>query len=187
MAASPDASLIAKVRAGDVEAFEGLVTRYKGLVFSTVCRILADRDSAADVVQDAFVKAFASIRGLNDPAAFRGWLLRIATNEALRHLRERKPELLADEGAAAGQQAPWSTPAGSVDETINKRMTARHIEHCIGKLPAIYRAALLMRFYGQLPYKDISEALGITLANVKFRIHHGSRLLRGLLTREELS
>ncbi|MBI4871272.1 MAG: sigma-70 family RNA polymerase sigma factor [Candidatus Riflebacteria bacterium] len=181
MPALPDATLISRVRAGDADAFEGLVTRYKGLVYSTVARILADRDAAGDVMQEAFVKAYGAVGGLQDPGAFKAWLLRIATNEALRHLREKRPELLSDEAPAASQSA-WQRGVGSVEDAISRRVTGQRIESGLARLPAIYRATLVMRFYGQLPYKDIAQSLGITLANVKFRIHHGTRLLRGILS-----
>lgn len=184
MTAPSDASLIARVRAGEPDAFEGLVTRYKGLVFSTVARIVGDRDAAGDVAQEAFIRAYSGLGTLSDAAAFKAWLLRIAANEAFRWMKERRPELLTEEPAATAQKA-WGGPPQEIDEALAGRMTARAIEAGIARLPATYRAALTLRFYGRLPYKEIADSLGITLANLKFRIHHGSRLLRGMLGRDE--
>ncbi|MBI2945133.1 MAG: sigma-70 family RNA polymerase sigma factor [Candidatus Wallbacteria bacterium] len=183
MASPADALLIARVKAGDTTAFEGLVTRYKGLVFSAVTRILADKDAAGDVMQEAFIKAYSALGKLEDTGAFKPWLLRIAANEAFRYLKERRPELLADEPPAA--QQPWAPPGGSPEETLGRKLTVANVERAIAKLPPTYRAALILRFYGHLAYKEIADSLGITLANVKFRIHHGGRMLRAVLGRED--
>ncbi|MBI3891913.1 MAG: hypothetical protein HY303_10340, partial [Candidatus Wallbacteria bacterium] len=105
-------------------------------------------------------------------------------NEAFRYLKEKRPELLAEEPSTA-QQA-WAPPGGSVEETVSRKFTVQRVEAGIARLPATYRAALVLRFYGKLPYKEIADSLGITLANVKFRIHHGGRMLRAILGREDL-
>ncbi len=179
MPPAPDDSLISRVKAGDSAAFEGLVTRYKGLVFSTIFRIVSDRDAASDVMQEAFFKAYSGLGQLQDPRAFRSWLMRIAANESLRYVRQRRPELMEED--AAQEASAFSAVAPSPEQAVENQWTLRAVEDAIEQLPVTYRAALLLRFFNQLPYSEIAAALDITLANVKFRIHHGVRLLRARL------
>ena len=87
-----DADLISRVRHGDVEAFNLLVSRWEKRVFNYLLRLTGSPDDAMDLSQDAFLKAYQNIRKLDDPARFGPWLYRIAHNEAYSLFRKRRPE-----------------------------------------------------------------------------------------------
>ena len=88
-----DADLIARVRRGDVEAFNLLVSRWEKRVYNYLLRLTAKPEDSLDLCQDVFLKAYQNIRKLDDTARFGPWLFRIAHNEAYSLFRKRKPEV----------------------------------------------------------------------------------------------
>ena len=91
MAADPDEELVARSRAGDLEAFASLVERHRDVVFRVAARIVGPED-AADVSQDAFLRAFNRLDRFRGEGPFRAWLLQITHNAALREAGVRRPE-----------------------------------------------------------------------------------------------
>ena len=92
---TPDADLVLAAQGGDISAFEPLYRRYLGPVYDFAARTMKDRDAAADVTQDAFIKAQQRIGQLRDPAAFRPWLYAIVRNETIASFRSRSRNLRA--------------------------------------------------------------------------------------------
>ena len=92
-----DADLIARVRKGDVEGFNLLVSRWEKRVFNYLLRLTGNPDDSLDLSQDVFLKAYQNIRKLDDTARFGPWLFRIAHNEAYSGFRKRRPEVAAPE------------------------------------------------------------------------------------------
>ena len=92
-----DPDLIARVRKGDIEAFNLLVSRWEKRVFNYLLRLTGNPDDSLDLSQDAFLKAYQNIRKLDDTARFGPWLFRIAHNEAYSSFRKRRPEVSPEE------------------------------------------------------------------------------------------
>ncbi len=92
-----DADLIARVRKGDIEGFNLLVSRWEKRVFNYLLRLTGNPDDSLDLSQDVFLKAYQNIRKLDDTARFGPWLFRIAHNEAYSSFRKRRPEVAAPE------------------------------------------------------------------------------------------
>lgn len=101
-----DADLISRVRRGDIEAFNLLVSRWEKRVFNYLLRITGRPEDAMDLSQEAFLKAYQNIRKLDDPARFGPWLYRIAHNEAHTLFRKRRPETALEDVAAERNPAP---------------------------------------------------------------------------------
>jgi len=87
-----DADLISRIRKGDIEAFNILVSRWEKRVFNYLLRLLGSPDDALDLSQEVLLKAYQNIRKLEDPARFGPWLFRIAHNESYSFFRKRRPE-----------------------------------------------------------------------------------------------
>ena len=101
-----DAVLVEQARAGDQEAFAALYDRYFDAVYDFVARMLRNRDEAADVAQDTFLKAMGALPRLTDPGRVRSWLFSIARNTALNHIersRRSRPLVMVDED---GEEVP---------------------------------------------------------------------------------
>ena len=107
----PDASLVARVQAGDLEAFEELVIRHSRRVHRTLVGIVGNVQEAQDAFQETFLKAFRYIGSFEGRSTFSRWLLSIASNTALQCLRERKPLESFDE-EDHGEDVPPPTRSG---------------------------------------------------------------------------
>gem|GEM_PF-6472225 len=102
-----DEILVGKVKAGDTESFEILVSRYQQKLFSFIYRMILSREDALDIAQETFVAAFRSIEGFRGDAKFSSWLYRIASNKSLDFLRRSKktPAVIPELGAGAWDRA----------------------------------------------------------------------------------
>jgi RNA polymerase sigma factor (sigma-70 family) len=119
-----DADLISRIRKGDIEAFNILVSRWEKRVFNYLLRLLGSPDDALDLSQEVLLKAYQNIRKLEDPARFGPWLFRIAHNETYSFFRKRRPETsldedptLLDRAAAPGSASNWPMSTASANRT----------------------------------------------------------------------
>ena len=182
----PDAELVRKAQAGDLEAFEVLVERHSKRVYRTLVGLLGSPEEARDAMQDTFLKAFQHLAGFQGRSKFSTWLLTIASNAGLQRLRERRPMESLDDDGPEGEEGfrPRQVRAWTDDpEQLYSQAEVRSlIENCLKKLPAKYRVVVLLRDFEQLSAEDAAAALGLGIPALK------SRLLRGrLMLREALS
>ena len=176
-----DLILIERARAGDLDAFNDLVTLYQDQLFALIVRMVPDRDQASDVVQEAFFSAYRNL------ARFRGgsvksWLNRICVNAAMdtQRLRKRRPVQpypeLDDE--------TWQPPAGDSADPERIALTAersRAINDAMAQITDDQRIAIVMYDVEGYDYGEIAEMSGVSLGTVKSRIHRGRLALRALL------
>ena len=164
--ASSDAGLVEAARGGDNGAFEELHERYWRVVRAVLLGTLAAAD-ADDALQDVFVTALTRLRSLREPAAFAGWILRIARNRAA-DLRRRSPA-----GRVRELDERYGTP-----ETATDSAEAARALRAIRSLPEAYRETLLMRLVEGLTGPEIAERTGLTPGSVRVNLHRGIQLLR---------
>jgi len=184
--ADPDAESVAKVRSGDLNAFEELINRHSRRVYRTLVGILGNPDDARDAMQDTFLKAFQHLGEFEQRAKFSTWLVSIATNTGLQRLRERRHlESLDDaggeseEGFRPRQIQAW---AEDPEELYSQTEMRALVEKTVMKLPAKYRVVLVLRDMEQLSTEEAAAALGLGIPALK------ARLLRGrLMVREALA
>jgi RNA polymerase sigma-70 factor (ECF subfamily) len=166
---------------GDEAAFGTLVERYRTLVISLVRRFAPRPEDAADLAQQAFLRALeASGRvfsrwRMTSPTPFRSWLVRIALNLAKNHARQGyrwRPALLTEVEEAAAD--PRETP----QESLERRERERSLRAAVLALPRRQREVLALRVDGGLPFRDIAETLGITENNAKVQFHHAVKRLK---------
>jgi RNA polymerase sigma-70 factor (ECF subfamily) len=176
-----DLILIERARAGDLAAFNDLVSAYQDQLFSLVARMVPDRDQAADAVQEAFFSAFRNLGSFRG-GSVKSWLSRICVNAAMDAQRSQKrrpfnpyPEL-EDESwqPRAGDEAdPERTAVG------NER--SRALADALARITADQRAAIVLFDIEGYDYAEIATMTGVSLGTVKSRIHRGRLSLRGLL------
>src|SRR5437868_5582482 len=173
---SPDELLVVGAILGNLEAFEQLVLRYRPAVVR-LARSIVGSDDAEDVTQDALLLAFKALPGIEEPRKFAAWLSAITRHRALRftksettHLSRRVPldEALLEKIEALAQ--PFAEKER--DEQMIKALDS---------LPADYAMPLRLHFLDDMPLKRIGAFMGIPLSTVKWRIHHGKKLLRAKL------
>ncbi len=179
-----DADLVRKAQAGDLTAFEALVRRHHRRVYRTLVGMTGSREDAEDDLQGAFLKAYQHIRDFEGRSSFSSWLTRIAINEARQRLRARGRDAVIDEGAEVDEEfRPRETEAweDNPEQRYSKQELRELLEQEIVKLPAIYRAAVVLRDLEQLSTEEAASALGIEATTLKWRVHQGRLRLREAL------
>jgi RNA polymerase sigma-70 factor (ECF subfamily) len=168
-----ETDLIARVRKGDVEAFNVLVSRWEKRVFNYLLRLAGNPDNALDLSQEVFLKAWQNIRKLDDPARFGPWLYRIAHNEAFSLFRKRRPESASTE-AAEGETSileRHAAPAFPIEMTL--AVTA-----ALDRLNPDQREAVILKVYEGLKFDEMAEVLECPVSTVKSRLYTALELLK---------
>jgi RNA polymerase sigma-70 factor (ECF subfamily) len=164
-----DDELILLVQGGDRRSFDVLVKRYQRRIYYLALRMARDPDTADDLAQETFVKAYFAIGSFTVGRRFYTWLYRICMNLSINYLAKRKHAIPAsrfDEEDVLEREAPGP---GAVDELISKETTAR-IEAAIDSLSPKYKSVLVLRTYEDMSYEDIAATLGISVGTVMSRL-----------------
>jgi RNA polymerase sigma-70 factor (ECF subfamily) len=183
--------LVARLRAGDEEAFEILVRLYGGRLFATARRFVRIEDDARDAVQEAFLSAYRSIDRFEGGSSLSTWLHRIVINACLMKLRSasRRPEASIEEllprfdetGHRIAPEGAWPI---SAEQALLQDETRRRVRAAIERLPLQYRAVLMLRDIQEASTEEAAQVLGITPNAVKIRLHRARQALRTLLSPE---
>jgi RNA polymerase sigma-70 factor (ECF subfamily) len=176
-----DRALVERAVAGDLDAFNQLVALYQGYLFSLVVRVVNDRDSAADAVQEAFFSCYRNIDRFRGDS-FRSWLTRIALNAATDILRYRKRR--PADPFPEWEDDSWQPPAGedaSPEREAVRRSTVAIISNALAQITPDQRAAIVLFDVQGFDYQEIADMTHVSLGTVKSRIHRGRLAMRDLL------
>lgn len=157
-----DAALVNRVLAGDVAAFEALVGRHQRALYTVACRMLGNREDAADALQSALIKTYEHLGQFDPRHRFFSWIYRIVVNECLNMLRARRPE---------DALTPALMAAGTPYDTAADAERARQVQAALMQLTTDARTVVVLRHYGELSYDEIAETLGVPAKTVKSRLH----------------
>ena len=186
-----DEEIALQVRRGDDGAFDELVRRHQNRVYSIAFRMLNDAGDAADAAQEAFVKAYRSLRSYRGESSFSTWLCAIAVNLARNRLRQvrsrgRRPAVSLDEAGPNGEEplvermpSPQATPGEEAEREDLRRL----VRQSIAELPPDFSAAMVMRDVESMSYEDIAAALRCSLGTVKSRIARARAMVAQKLRR----
>jgi RNA polymerase sigma-70 factor (ECF subfamily) len=169
---------IARARAGDQAAFGRLVERYERSVYRTVYRMLRDRDEAAELTQEAMVRAWENLSRFRGDSPFAGWLSRIAIYLALNRLREKKRYVRPEDAArhdAVIDQTPAAGPSPLNELLLREAKEA--LRQALAELPDEFRVPLVLRLYEDFSYEQIAEALDIPIGTVMSRLYRARERL----------
>lgn len=189
---SDEAALIRELQAGSEEAYAWLIARYHQPIFSLLSRTVQDREAAADLTQEVFVKIFRGMSGFHGEASLRTWIYRIALREAsnqrrwwTRHKKQEVPieqELTETEsGAPLPLKDMLVDPAESpYDNAVHAQNRAR-VEAALSKVPEPFRTTLILRELDGFIYEEVAEMQGVSVGTVKSRLVRGRACLRTIL------
>jgi RNA polymerase sigma-70 factor (ECF subfamily) len=170
-----DEDVLARVSAGDIAAFELIMRRYNRRLFRAVRAILKDDGEVEDVIQEAYVSAYAHLADFSGRAKFSTWLTRIAIHEAFGRLRKRRRVEPWD--GTAGEDE-MMTPIPSPEKHASDGELRALLERVVDTLPEAFRTVFVLRAVEQLSVAETSEVLGIPEDTVKTRLHRARGLLQ---------
>ncbi len=177
-----DAAVVARVRAGDSEAFRTLVDRHARTIFRLACRMVGNEHDADDVVQETFLKAYRQIGRFESRANFGTWLYRIAVNCSLDLLRER-PRRAAEQPVADADDPPedCDDPSPSPERLALSTEVQAKVDAALTELSDAERAAFLLRHFEGQSIDEIGRALGLRTSATKHTVFRAVRKLRRAL------
>ena len=183
-----DKDIIARIIAGDKNAYGGIMRRYNQRMFRIARSIVTDDAAAMDIVQEAHIKAYTKLNEFRDSSKFFSWLATITRNEAFMYLRKHKREIsMADDVMQYFEHAETDhnegiridnkndRPDTALENTQLKKLIVKHID----RLPDDFRIVFVLRGIEQLSVKETAEILDIKEQTVKTRYFRAKRILRG--------
>jgi RNA polymerase sigma-70 factor (ECF subfamily) len=178
-----DAVLVRRTVAGDRGAFETLIRRYMGAVYALALREAPRRSDAEDIAQEAFVKAFDRLAELEDPAAFRGWVRRIAVNLARDAGRRKSRRMEVSDHTAGPDSADIEVASDdpSISQKLRLEEAREQVIEAIAGLPDDYSQVAAMRYIEGLDYREMGERLGLRPEALRKRLHRANLMLRRAL------
>lgn len=173
----PEARLTKAAALGNVGAFSELVRQYRAGVLRTAFGILGSAQEAEDVAQEVFIKAWNNLPGYRGRGSFASWLYRIAVNTSVDALRRHRDDIPLDDLQPASKE--------DLEESVLHRDVHERLRQVIRSLPPGARAALVLREYEQLSYREIADVLAIPIGTVMSRLHYARQALRKKLAPQE--
>ncbi|MFZ7102704.1 MAG: RNA polymerase sigma factor [Peptococcaceae bacterium] len=182
--------LITRSQSGDLDAFEELVAKYERKVYAIAYRFMGNPEDASDLSQEAFLKAYQSIKGFRQEASFSTWICRIVSNVCRDELRKLKrtnqtsldEEVWLEEGSVAKQlKDNGPTP----DQQCENNELKEYLQGLINNLSPEYRMVVILRDIKGYSYEEIAEIAGCSLGTVKSRLNRARKALRDKIILDE--
>src|SRR6266446_6421245 len=183
-----ETDLVKRCQAGDTEAFDELVTRYRTRIFGMIYNMVHNEQDAWDLAQDSFVKAWKSIKRFRRHSSFYTWVYRIVMNVTIDWLRKKQikgADSEFDDSIQVKEIDPASRTVPKADPLPHERMERREIrakiDNAIGQLSPEHRAVILMKEIEDMQYHEIAETLGCSIGTVMSRLFYARKKLQNLL------
>jgi RNA polymerase sigma-70 factor (ECF subfamily) len=176
----PDSKVVQRVLEGEKELFEILLRRYNQRLFRVIRSYIHSEDDTRDIMQDAYVKAYLKLQQFNNQSSFSTWLIRIAINEALQHIRKNK-RLVTNYGKTESLENVFQLPDTNQmnpEKQAIKTETRALVEQAVDRLPEKYKLVFVLHQVEGLSNPEIAECLELTDSNVKVRLHRAKNLLK---------
>lgn len=173
---------IQKVKKGNQQAFEPIVSYYQNRIYYHCYRMTGCAHEAEDLAQEAFVRAYVNIDSFDERRKFSTWLYRIATNVTIDRLRKRKPDHFLEQPIRGTDHLTLYSQLASEEnipeDEIERLELQEQIHKHILSLSSIYRSVIILRYIDDLSLKEISAILDIPVGTVKTRLYRGREALR---------
>lgn len=174
-----DADLAQLAAGGDRQAYGILVDRHLSSVYAVIRRIVLNTSDAEDLAQDTFVRVLTRLDQYGRDYPFRNWLLKIATNVAINHVRSRQRERARYPRIVEQQKGSDEAPEEVPSTAEWQKWLARLDEH--------QRTAIVLFHFQELPYTEIARIMDVPVNTVRTYLHRGRNRLRELMTQSSAS
>jgi RNA polymerase sigma-70 factor (ECF subfamily) len=159
-----DADIVARVLAGDTERYAVIVERYQRALYRLAVAMVLDHDAAADMVQDAFIRAYTNLKECRDPRRFRAWLFQTLRNRCLDYLKEPRRGHLRFVDAE-----PLLNSADGPASFVDQRELRLDITRALAQLPPEQREAFVMHYVDGMDYDTMADLLAVSISALKMR------------------
>ncbi len=174
-----DVHLIERVRAGDRQAFSELVKKYQRQVLRLALRLVGELETAEDVVQESFLKAYQKLNLFEGRSAFKSWLFQIAVNTAKNKLRSRRHDFVHIDKVNIAV-APLA------ETKLESLALSDVIKAAIAELPERQRMALVLRIFEDLSFKEVAEVMECPYDTAKANYRHALLKLKAKISDQDL-
>lgn len=176
-----DSRNIKKALKGDQIAYRAILKKYHDQVYNLLYRMVHDKDEVEDLTQEAFIKAFNSLKNFNEEFAFSTWLYKIATNNCIDYIRKKKLATFSIDKPLESKDGEYSFEIPDTNYLPDKDLIAgqrtRILEEAVNALPEKYRQVILMRHTEDKDYQEIADELHLPLGTVKAHIFRAREIL----------
>jgi RNA polymerase sigma-70 factor (ECF subfamily) len=185
MTSTEENQIVERVLQGDREAFAALVDTYKGAIFNLAFRMTDSYQDADDLSQETFIRAYRNLRQFDPRKRFFTWIYTIGLNLIRNHLKKHGREReMSRENTAQGLSETEIHQGPQAERDMMQVQDIRRLELCLQKLPSDLREAIVLRFYQDLSFEDISIISGASMSAVKMRVYRGLEQLKQLMNRK---
>jgi RNA polymerase sigma factor (sigma-70 family) len=184
--ADADWTVVRQVQVGDVAAFDRLILKYRERLYSVIYNMTANREDAADLAQEAFIKAFQSINRFQGQSTFFTWLYRIAVNSTVTHLRKNRLrtffslEKITEEGKTSEIISALTDQSGAERGAFVKELQEK-LNEALQKLSINHRTVVTLFEIDGLSHTEIAEVMDCSVGTVRSRLHYAKQLLQAEL------
>lgn len=184
--ADADTAIVRQVQAGNVEAFDRLILKYRQRLYSVIYNLTSNREDTADLTQETFIKAFQSINRFKGRSTFFAWIYRIAVNSAYSHLRRNKLRRFfsfetIDEDLAPREILDALTSKSDVPRERVLKELQEKLNEALQTLSLKHRTVVVLFEIESLSHQEIAEIMGCTVGTVRSRLHYAKQQLQGKL------
>ncbi|HYE73734.1 MAG TPA: sigma-70 family RNA polymerase sigma factor [Blastocatellia bacterium] len=184
-----EASLITRLRAGEMDAFAELVNQYQPIIFSVIRRMMRDEEEARDITQETFLKIYRHFSHFRGESSLKTWIFRVAINQAhnsqrwwRRRRRDETSSLDESPNERTSISAKLVSSSGTPESQAIAQERRQQLERALAGLKQDFRLAVILRDIEGLAYEEIAEILEISIGTVKSRIARGREMLRASLS-----
>ncbi len=170
--------LVLDCLSGSEQAAAHLLDRYGKMVYGVISHLLYKHGDRDDVYQEACLRAFSGLKKLDDPARFGGWLKQITIRTAIDHIRRQRPKLEPLDERLPNLGPDPEAQAVQADERWQ-------VQQAVGRLPEHYRQVIVLFYWSDCSYQEISQTLSIPIGTVMSRLHKAKERLRKDLERQQ--
>ena len=181
-----DQRLITECLDGNTAAFGELVSRHQDRLFNSVVRMVDNAEDARDVVQEAFLHAYQSLRSFKGDSLFFTWLYRIAVNTAI-SMKRKQRGVQTQSTSEAGHPIDPCDPSETnrPGHAMEMAEQERKVHEALSKLSAEHRAVLVMKDMEGMKYEDIAQVMGVPVGTIRSRLHRARLELRDIVIQQE--
>lgn len=157
-----DNELVEIIRQKNPDRYDEIMDRYQGKLFAYLYRLVGSKEDAEDILQDVFLKAYENLNSYNSKRKFSSWIYRISHNEAVNYIRRKslKKFISWESVVMSKDKLEISSRENGVDKNLLKKEKKQELEKAIENLPFKYKQILILRYFSEKSYQEISEILG---------------------------